>query len=378
MAIVPENRDEAVILAIAERVIKEGEEENDDLACESYCELCHDLSRKVCVSLFKSLCMCCSKDHDADSVDTITIQEASALSRKARKLGIKFLFLDGVIFPLLPHLLRDIVVGGELLYVIAALIVSVINYVKADCYQIFYLVSFVFGSVAMLLSIASTFEAFSMRFRKCFHNKKGTSGLEELINLLRNVLAELLIYPVLICSIFSLVTARPFSSRNVEDILVLIQFGLCAISFIAFVYILRLVILAGAIFKIKKAKTTGTLVYFFIHVALQMIVQSFMIVVTGREIYEENIHFYTSTSILSYTNYTCLSVKISGYLWYMIIGSYLFPIMGTMISFVVGYCWMQPFFLRIFKMSLNKLKTCKHIDDFDKVNQAVYMQQELP
>lgn len=90
-----------------------------------------------------------------------------------------------------------------------------------------------------------------------------------------------------------------------------------------------------------------------------MMVQAFMIVVTGREIYEENLHFYNVSSYINntyryynaseyeYSN-TCLPAKVSGVLWYMIVGTYLFPIIGLIMFFLVGYYWVQQFFIVIF------------------------------
>ena len=361
---VAQHYQDSTILAIAERLIGEGELEDDDLEDE-------DESFGNCLDI--SCVYTCSPK----ICETKKFFKSNLL-RRARDHSVKILAFDGIIFPLLPNLMRDIVVGGELLYTIAGLILSVISYVKADCHRTFNLVSFVLGSVAMLLSIASTFEAFFNRCRKHFCNnddEKGTSIFAELINVLRNVFAELLIYPVLICSIFSLVTGRPFSSGAPEDIVMLIRFGLSAISFIAFVYILRLIILVGAILKIKAScKTLYFLVYFSIHVALQMIVQIFMIVVTGREIYEENLHFY-NTSIQNFTDFetSCLPVKISGYLWYMIIGSYLFPIMGVMMFFAVGFYWMQEFFIGIFSLIPGLLKSSGLSDAHKTVKKAIEM-----
>lgn len=243
---------------------------------------------------------------------------------------MNFLFLDGLIFPILHHIIRDLVVSGELLYTFAGVILSVLNYVNADCHQVFNLVSFVIGIIAALLTIASSVQALYKRSvcRKCCNKNDDKEDGEnssfekmtQLIDLLRTVLAELLIYPLLICSIFNLVTSRPFEAGTTNDIVGLVRFAISAASFVIFVYILRLVIIASAILKIRKFKTATAsngaicfLVYFLIHVALQMVVQAFMI---GREIYEENLHFY---NVSNYTYYepnsesSCLPVMVSGY-----------------------------------------------------------------
>lgn len=335
------------------------------MASESCCQSCCE-SRCECRSC--NGCPCCTSE--------VWDTKIPKGLRKVRTLGIKFLLLNGInglIFPLLPRVLRDIVVSAELLYTIAGLILSIVNYIKADCHQVFNVVNFAIGLLAMLLSIASTVEALYRRniCRKEKENEK--NRFEAFINLLRTALAELLIYPLLICSIFNLVTGRPFASATADDIVGLIRFGLSAISFIVFVYILRLVILAGAIFKIQKvhkANQTGSLfasyflVYFFIYVILQMVVQIFMIMITGRKIYAENLHFYDD----AIQNYTCLPVVVSGYLWYMIAGTYLFPIIGVLMFFVVGYFWVQEFCIGIFFLHLKMIERTPDAKDVFQIN----------
>ena len=388
------------IFAIVERIEMEGEEDDVDdyLARESCCEHCTDISCQACACQFQNLCKCSS-----EVCNTIKVRQIlSDRLRRARNLGVKFLFLDGLIYPLLPHLLRDIVVGGELLYTIVVLILSIVNYAKSDCHRAFDWVNFTFGLVATLLSIASTIEAFYERnvCKKCFHKNdnennddkedkksKGILGLRrlaELVNLLRNVLAEFFIYPLLICSIFSLVSGRLFRSGTADDTMGLIEFVLSSFSFVAFVYILRLIILGGVIYNIheKRKGTTATgkalyfLVYFFIHVALQMIVQSFMIVATGKRIYDENLHFFNNhgynAAIQNYTDSEspCLPVRASGYLWYMIIGTYIFPIVGTLTFFLVAYYWTQEFYIEIFIMCRKMLETPGLDDTFQVKKKA--------
>ena len=301
----------------------------------------------------------------------------SAPLRKARNLGMKFLLFDGFVFPLLHHIVRDVVVSAELLYTIVGLILSIVNYVKADCHQTFNVVNLTIGIAAALLGIASSAQALYRRniFRKRSQGANAdtrtydNSGIAQVIDLLRTVLAELLIYPLLICSIFSLVTSQPSETRTADDIVGLIRFAISGLSFVLFVYVLRIVILAGALFHIQELRKQGSgsyyiLLYFLVHVVLQMIVQVFMIVATGREIFEENLHFYNASN-LNYTNFEyaesntdfCLPVIISGKLWYMIIGTYLFPIAGIIMFFVVGYYWVQVFFVGVFIDVKNFLKT---------------------
>lgn len=361
----------SVVIAL-ERRCRNCVQETDDYMQENHANvedyLAHTSCGEACADV---LCQACGSNLCSCKFSRIIKPERilSASLRKSRNLGMKFLFSDGLIFPLLNHIVRDLVVSGELLYTIVGLILSIVNYINADCHRVFNVVNFVFGISAALLVIASSVQALYRRNlfrRKCRKESSvdsNISGITQVIDLFRTVLAEMLIYPLMICSIFSLVTSRPFATGTANDIVGLIRFALSAVSFVAFVYILRVVIIASATFKIcriRRGNVSYVMLYFFVHITLQMIVQTFMIVVTGREIYEENLHFYNAS--ISDSNSTelgdpCLPVIVSGTLWYMIIGTYLFPIMGIIIFFVVGYYWVQEFFISIFIDMKSLLKT---------------------
>lgn len=383
-------RKQVTILAVAKRLydyVEDAEdymEENNVgvdnfLAHDSCSEKCADILCRTCGCNLSSLCSC-------NVLGTVRPEKIlSDPLRKARNLGVKFLFVDGLVFPLLNHIVRDLVVGGELIYTIAGLVLSIINYINADCHQAFNVLNFIFIILAALLGIASSVQALYRRnfFRRNSQRKNvEEDGITQVIDLSRTVLAELLIYPLLMCSIFNLVTSRPFETNSANNIVGLVRFALSALSFIVFVYILRLVILAGAIMQIQTARKMATrasnstvyfLLYFFVYVMLQMIVQTFMIVLTGREIYEENLHFYDASNYTNYSYYgsedaieqgdsSCLPVMVSGGLWYMIVGSYLFPIIGLIMFFVVGYYWVQEFYIGIY-IDMRSIAKTPGIDD---------------
>ena len=348
-------------------------EEADNFMTENECESLNEfLTYASCgEKCAGALCHVCACELCSCKLSKILgpDQILSGPLKKARNLGMKFFFVDGLIFPLLNHIVRDLVVSGELLYTIVGLILSIINYIKADCDQVFNLVNFVIGIIAALLGIASSIQALYRRniFRTKAKSDSGTALTTQVIDISRTVAAEILIYPLLICSIFSIVTSRPFETRTANDIVGLVRFAISAASFIAFVYILRIMIIAGSMLKLRSI--TGTtyyfMVYFLIHVTLQMVVQAFMIVVTGREIYEENLHFYNvSNSSFNFTDPdselsddSCFPVMVSPTLWYMIIATYVLPIFGTVMFFIVGYYWTQTFFIRIFISNFKIVKT---------------------
>jgi len=191
--------------------------DTDDLGPDSCCEQTTDLLYRSCT---------CDSSNLTSGKFTDVLGFKPLLSNslgKARYLGMKFLFGDGIIFPLLNHILRDIVVTAQLLYTFAGLILSVVSYIHADCHQAFNIVNFVLGSLAAVLSIASSFEALYRRnvFRThCCKNdqKKDNSHLTQVVDLSRTVVAEILIYPILICSIFGLVTSQQVTQDQLKTL----------------------------------------------------------------------------------------------------------------------------------------------------------------
>ena len=385
----------------ADRVVEDQNEEGEDadaLVYYSCLERCADFLCQSCTCQLSSLCTC--RISDTISSDQVL---SDPWAHKARNMGVKFTLTDGVFFPLLNHIVRDIVVGGQLLYTTVGLILSIINYINADCHRTFNVVNFVFGTLAAFLSIVSGIQAlyrknvFRIHCSKTDEESNNAEGndspnndqdsnnsrITQTIDMSRTILAELLIYPLLMCSIFSLVTSRQIEAESANDIVGLARFALSALSYIFFVYIFRLVILGGAIFKIRTMRITDNFVlyflcYFFVYVMLQMTVQTFMVLATGRKIYTENLHFhndsYTAVSYSITINSTesddCIPVRISGYLWYMLMGAYLLPIFGLVMFFVVGYYWVQEFFITMFVEIFFTLKCLAKTPGHDNIFQV--------
>jgi len=114
------------------------------------------------------------------------------------------------------------------------------------------------------------------------------------------------------------------------------------------------------------------LVYFLVYITLQMTVQAFMIVATGREIYEENLHFHNASS---YSNQStenptsCLPVKVSVYLWCMIVMTYLLPVVGLLMFFLIGYYWVEEFFITVYIQICENLKSIAKSPGIDTIFQ---------
>lgn len=180
------------------------------------------------------------------------------------------------------------------------------------------------------------------------------SGCKNTFDIVRVFITEVIIYPILICDIFEVITGRGYRGDSSGDRLGFSLFILSCISLVLYVYIARIVVLAGTIINIKAVRTPNKgmrindtdheirqsalryQIYFFIHVVLQMLAQILMFVAIGGKVRYDNRHFYVPGN-------TDESIHVSGFLWYMIVAGYVAPMMGNLTFFIVTYYWTQEF-----------------------------------
>jgi hypothetical protein len=186
------------------------------------------------------------------------------------------------------------------------------------------------------------------------------SHCENISDIARIVVTEMLVYPLLICDIFEVITEKGYEGKTPADRLGFALFILSCFSLVLYNYVARLLILAGMIKSVLDARTptvdelwqwqeqsgydssikTSALlfqIYFFVHVSLQMLAQVLMLVAIGGKIRYDNRHFYDSDANADE------SIHVSGYLWYMIVAGYFLPLMGFLTFFLVTYYWTQEF-----------------------------------
>ena len=116
--------------------------------------------------------------------------------------------------------------------------------------------------------------------------------------------------------------------------------------------------------------------YFFYHVLMQMIAQILMIVAISFRIEYDNQHLFNTTNVnmnmenTTNANNTDInmdrSIRVSNYLWYLLVGGYILPILGFFTFFIVTYFWVQqfPIGLCIDLLSLLKMPGMEDITNF--------------
>lgn len=289
--------------------------------------------------------------------------------RKARTKGWKMIAI--VLFPLLQDIVRDVWVATELITVLLGLILSIAAFTHSQI-DIF---NSVHLTLSILAGILATIDAIytlkqcksckkcccDYRIRDKADEVKGKchSCLKNTFDIIRLIIAEIIFYPLLICDIFEVITGQAHEGKGHIDRLSFSLFILSCISLILYIYVARIIVIICIIKNVMDARTPTTewkknlpsqvrhdpiarrsalryLVYFFIHMVLQMVVQLFMLVAIAAKIRYDNSHLYELQN-------SDESIHASGPLWYMLIFGYVAPIMGFSTFFIVTYYWTQEF-----------------------------------
>ena len=171
----------------------------------------------------------------------------------------------------------------------------------------------------------------------------------------RSVLSELLIYPLLITTLFQFVTGQGYKPSNPVDSISLALFILNSLFLIAGVYLVRIIMLIAfirTIWKLKNSnidyenplrRSTLLMAFWTMHIIAQMTTQVFLIIYIGVRIHVEN-----STP--------GESLNVSWQLWLLIIGGFFLPVLGTVVFFCSVYYIVQDFSLGLYLSLLGLLE----------------------
>ena len=213
------------------------------------------------------------------------------------------------------------------------------------------------------------------------------SCCETVSDIVRTLLTETILIPLMLCDIYEFVTGFPDLPNNPTNILGAVLFGIGLLQIVFYVYILRLGILISIVRCILQGFTPKTKdlqeehhsevnyirslkssslrfqVFFFIHITGQMIVQILMLVAIGRRIYLDNQHLYSPTN--SDDNF-----YPSTQFWYMSVAVTILPVCGYFTFFLVANFWAQEFPIAFFLNLVKQLKLPGEGDLFDFTKNA--------
>ena len=269
---------------------------------------------------------------------------------------IGFTMTKELFLPVLPYFLRDIWILVELIVTIVQVVLAAISIPNST--NIAATVSFlILASVNTILAVLDaviyyyelgSYKYFCSTCRKTddlpslrapkinckgIHlSEKKKKLLNQWFEVLRTVLSELLLYPLIVFDLFD-VGRSGFISFSVDFSIFLISTLYMVLS----VYLARIVITLftlRSLLKLLSKTETGPsnvrfVVRFFAHVLAQIVVHLCCIVAVGLKIHLEN----TKGSGFS----------VSAVLWVAMVGGWLVPFIGVLMFFVANYFWAQQY-----------------------------------
>ena len=384
-------------------------EEGGDPAVEATC-------REKCIDLCCQSCVCNFQNPFSRQREKPLIEKEEILTpilRRGRAKGWNI--FTKFAFPLVRDSIRDFWVIAELLTVLAAFALSLTSFIRGnrEIFNAFHL------ALTILSTLLATTDAF-FSLKECksckackrcvqgtdnngteVQNDKETkdketcchqckSACKTISDFLRILLAEVILYPLLVCDLFELITGDGYEGETVEDRVSFSLFILSSIALVLYVYIARIVILAAMIYNVHRQRkpivkeaevckrykydesiAKGALyfqIFFFIHTLGQMIAQVMMLVAIGAKIEHDNKEINVDCKLWQ-------PVCASPSLWYMLAAGWILPVCGFLTFFIVTYYWVQQFpiglcidFVRI--MEMPGVDDLLYVEDYFKKDNA--------
>ena len=265
-----------------------------------------------------------------------------------------------LLFPALPYFLRDIWIIIELMVTVIQVILAIINIQSSNRFA----VDVVYICLAMLNALLALLDGFlyyyelgsykqflkmcfkkekvkednaesvqSKRWCKYIHlSEKKRAKLNQWFEVIRTVLSELLLYPLIIFDLFD-ISQSSFISQSLNFSIFLISSLFMVLS----VYLARTLITIftlRTLLKLLVKTSTGPsnirfMIRFFVHILTQIVVHLSCIIAVGIKIHLEN-----SQSP---------SLSVSPFLWVAMVAGWVVPFVGVVMFGVANYFWVQQY-----------------------------------
>ena len=296
-------------------------------------------------------------------------------------------------FPLVRNIVRFVWIAFELITAVVGFVLSLASTLKQDPAEVFNYVHL--GLAALSIALAMVDLLTNLRCKHCHQgydvapdpscSRRWCTCCSKYTDIVRMLLAEALIYPLIVCDLFEIVTGKGFEGRTVTDRVSFTLLILSCLSFILYVFVARIVILGGMIVKIQRVRMRDTfkqsyketysisaLLYqltFLLHLLFQMATQVLALIAIGACIYFENRHFYEDGN-------TDTSIRVSVPLWIMMAIGYITPVVGFFSFFLVTYYWAQEFPVALCLDMISCWKMKRGLDDFININEKIQHPQD--
>lgn len=314
---------------------------------------------------------------------------ATALTPQLEKASNEGLnFIKEIAFPSIPALLQDLWVYLELFISMLAFALGIYGQFPISRNKAFQYTYFVLTVASTILALIDAYIYFveigsCARAIRYYKNKlRAKAEIEEedeearfdkktcckpevkekfhmFFEVGRNIITELILYPILIFDLFSFETEQTYDPSDLLDRIDYSLFIIGSFYLILAVYIMRLVVLIGSMLSLlrlpinDKSSSTSLLLKFCFHACGQILVHLMIILVIGAKINVEN--SMTGTNITDSMNISGNVsmdsdeddddpiIRASLFLWVSIVLGWLLPMAGTTAFFIGNYYWMKEF-----------------------------------
>ena len=338
---------------------------------------------------------CCQRreKEKKDREEVTPSTEISPEMQKASNEGLNM--VKSIVFPSLPAVLQDLWVYLELIISIIAFAFGLLDIFPIEDGLAFNYTYFGLATISMILALIDGFiyffqlgscargiRACKKKLREkhgndnedeqdqeetddddnddgqkkcCGLSKKWKERFNTWFEFGRNLLTELLLYPLLIFDMFDFITGGGYQPEGDVGRTDFSLFVIGGFYLILSVYIMRIFMVAGSMFSLIRIPTnkaaaegsdTSLLIKFCAHILGQIVVHLMVILVIATKINNENRIITTSMNM---TNSTMMEeeedagMNASPFLITAIILGWIIPVAGVSAFFVVNYYWMKEF-----------------------------------
>ena len=173
--------------------------------------------------------------------------------------------------------------------------------------------------------------------------EKYLTKFNQFFELGRNVISELILYPLLVCDLFDFVALGGSQPEKEQDNVNFALFCIGSFYLVISVYIMRMLTIVGTLASLVRLplETSGggqnqylkLMIRFLVHALGQIVVHLLSIVAVGAKIRNENPEPLDDED----------PINISPFLWAVIFLGWFVPMAGVLCFFVVNYYWTKEF-----------------------------------
>ena len=334
-------------------------------------------------SALSQLCSCCKKKKKEDVSEEENQHEEKPPStqltpelQNASSQGTEM--MKKIFFPALPHLLQDVWVFLEFGITIFAFVFGLLSLDFEDGSKAFNIFYFTLTIISIILAVIDAFIYF-FQMDSCaeclkichakWKKKNGSADVEEELvfeeepetkkccrlsqkkkekfntyfELVRNVVSEAILYPLLICDLFDFIVGGVFRNISTDDHINFTLFVVGSLYLILSVYIMRMFLIISSLLSLKRLpkmpNSSGSatsnlrlITWFTFHILCQLITHFILILAVALKIRNENPNFGEQDTVF-----------VSGFLWIVVVLGGLIPMTGIITFFVTNYYYAKEF-----------------------------------